>query len=118
MALKEWPAALPKMTSAAAVIFDFRGYPWLTFDILGHLSRSPMMQQRWYAPVITHPDRSRWEFDITERATVQPREPYIPGRKVFLTDGRAISFADSWMAMVAYYRLAQVRHGSVEFGNL
>jgi hypothetical protein len=108
MRVSDWQGALTRMTRASGLIFDVRGYPNLTFDILGNLSRSPMLQQRWYAPVITHPDRRRWEFDLTPRHTVHPREPYLEARKVFLTDGRARSFAESLVAMVAHYKLGEI----------
>ncbi len=104
----DWNAALPQMAGASSLIFDVRGYPRLNFEILGNLSPAPLLQQRWYTPVITHPDRTRWEFDISERATIPPVKPYLAGRKVFLIDGRAISFADSWMAMAEHYRLGEI----------
>ena len=106
--MADWNAALPQMAGAPSLIFDVRGYPQLNFEILGNLSRAPLLQQRWYTPVITHPDRTRWEFDISDRATIPALTPYVAGRKVFLTDGRAISFADSWMAMVEHYRLGEI----------
>jgi C-terminal processing protease CtpA/Prc len=37
-----------------------------------------------------------------------PAEPRISGRIVFLTDGRAISYAESWMGIIEAYRLADI----------
>jgi hypothetical protein len=108
LSVADWNASLPQMAEASSLIFDARGYPHLNFEILGNLSREPLLQQRWYTPVITYPERTRWEFDISDRATIQPRTPYVAGRKVFLTDGRTISFADSWMAMTEHYRLGEI----------
>jgi C-terminal processing protease CtpA/Prc len=110
MQVPDWEKALPQIARTAAVILDVRGYPWLNFDILGNLSRVPMLGQRFWAPIITHPGRRRWEWDISNRLRlkIQPRDPYIPGRKIFLTDGRAISFADSLMAVVEHYKLGDI----------
>ncbi|MHC4628783.1 MAG: S41 family peptidase, partial [Planctomycetota bacterium] len=37
-----------------------------------------------------------------------PKEPHIKGKVVFLTDGRAISYAESCMGFIEHYKLAEI----------
>ena len=40
--------------------------------------------------------------------TVAPREPYIAARKIFLSDGRIISYPDSLLAIVEHYKIGDI----------
>jgi C-terminal processing protease CtpA/Prc len=46
---------------------------------------------------------SNWE--------VEPREPRVRGNVVFLTNGRAISAAETFLGIVEHYRLAEIVGG-------
>jgi C-terminal processing protease CtpA/Prc len=37
-----------------------------------------------------------------------PRAPFFEARKAFITDGRAISYAESCLGIVEHYRLAEI----------
>jgi C-terminal processing protease CtpA/Prc len=42
---------------------------------------------------------------------VQPEKPYFSARRVFLTDGRAISYAETVMGIVEHYKLGEIVGG-------
>jgi C-terminal processing protease CtpA/Prc len=42
---------------------------------------------------------------------VQPEKPYFSARRVFLTDGRAISYAETVMGIVERYKLGAIVGG-------
>jgi hypothetical protein len=100
---------LPKLANARGVIFDMRGYPRLNPVFLQHLTNHRMQSARWNIPIVTRPDHERMtDFDTGGRWTLEPLSPRIGGRIVFLTDGRAISYAESVMGIVEHYRLGTI----------
>ena len=105
----DFEEVLPKLASARGVIFDMRGYPRVGPTFLRHLSDQPMQSARWNIPIVTRPDHEGMtEFDTRGRWDLQPLTPRIGGRIVFLTDGRAISYAESVMGIVEHYRLGEI----------
>jgi hypothetical protein len=56
-------------------------------------------------PVVRRPDREGLEWDTRGRWSLQPLQPRLTRNAVFLTDGRAISHAESWMGIVEAYKL-------------
>jgi C-terminal processing protease CtpA/Prc len=100
-------AALPQLAAAKAVIFDLRGYPGL-FGFLAHLSAERLESAIWQIPVVTRPDRVGPAEYATSRWDVEPKAPLIKGRMIFLTDGSAISAAETVMGIVEAYRLAHI----------
>ncbi len=103
-------AVLPKLASARGLVFDMRGYPRQvnTAALLAHLSRTPMTSPQWHIPVVTRPDRIGMRFQRGGEWNIQPLEPYLAAPRVFLVDGRAISYAESTMGIVENYKLAQI----------
>jgi C-terminal processing protease CtpA/Prc len=103
----DWVAALPRLTTAPGLILDIRG-PLTFSSFLGNLTREPLWSERWFVPTITHPDRSRWEYDDTLRWSIPPAEPFLQAQKTFLIDGRIISSVEGVAAMVEHYRIADL----------
>jgi hypothetical protein len=100
--------ALPRLAEARGVVFDVRGYPTdAGASILPHLLDAPERDRWMHVDRITGPfGRVGGVFDIGWN--VQPRTPAIAGRRVFLTDGRAISYAESVMGYVADRKLGTI----------
>jgi hypothetical protein len=48
------------------------------------------------------------EWDTGGRWSLQPAQPRLPKNIAFLTDGRAISYAESWMGIVEAYKLGAI----------
>lgn len=105
---EELTAALPRLATAKGVIFDLRGYPQRPSSrILRHLSDQTVRSAEWNVPVALRPDRQ----DVTWKAsrwTLTPEAPRIAGKVVFVTDGRAISKAESFLGVIEGARLAPI----------
>jgi C-terminal processing protease CtpA/Prc len=106
-----WPdisARIKDLAAAKGVVFDLRGYPNGNHMILSHLLREPDRDSAWMKiPLVVLPDREGWTFH--EMGWNLPKaSPRIEGRVVFLTDGRAISYAESFMSFVEHYKLGEI----------
>jgi C-terminal processing protease CtpA/Prc len=103
----DFNAALDRLAAAKGIVFDLRGYPNGSTVIISHLTDKPVSSARWTVPVITRPDRQGWIWDVSSW-DVQPRQPRLKGKTVFMTDGRAISYAETYMGIIAHYKLAEI----------
>lgn len=102
-------AALEDLAAAEGIVWDSRGYPGLGFDsFLPHLVAERSTSPQWHVPEATLPDR----LDQTTRKLpgwrIEPAEPRLAGRHVFLVDGRAISYAESCLGIVEHYELGEL----------
>ncbi len=76
--------------------------------MIAHLLPRPDTDRWMFIARTIYPDRERiagWEeygWNIT------PAEPHIGGKVVFITSGRAISYAESWMGYVEAYELGEI----------
>ncbi|MFG0260387.1 MAG: S41 family peptidase [Phycisphaerales bacterium JB041] len=101
--------AMPRLSSARGIVFDLRGYPGQAgFQLMPHLSREFVQSARWRVPIITRPDREDWRWNESGRWRLPPVEPYLDAKIAFLTDGRAISYAESIMGIVEAYRMGEI----------
>ncbi|HYO84218.1 MAG TPA: S41 family peptidase [Bryobacteraceae bacterium] len=100
---------LPKLAEARGIVFDVRGYPSFQSPskIFQHLLPSGGTSPQWHVPVIERPDREGMTFDRSNWQ-IQTAQPLLRGKKVFLTDGRAISYAESCMGIVEHYKLGEI----------
>ncbi|HKW99040.1 MAG TPA: S41 family peptidase [Bryobacteraceae bacterium] len=104
----EWNAALPRLALATGIVFDLRGYPLLGPGWLTHLSDSPLRSAQWHIPVITEPDHKNMQFERAGEWNLPPTQPYLKARRAVLTNASAISYAESVMGIVEYYKLAEI----------
>ena len=107
----DWKAVLPKIEKATGLIFDMRGYPSDEPLFLQHSRNEPMTSAQWHVPLVTLPDRREMKFERGGEWNLTPLQPYLGMKKVFLTDGRAISYAESCMGIVEHYRLGEIVGG-------
>jgi len=102
----DFARSLPRLVDAKGVIFDLRGYPWrVSTVVLTHLVDSTITCARWNIPLVTRPDHEGMAFEFSNW-TVPPVAPRIHGPIAFLIDGRAISYAETYLGMVEHYHLA------------
>jgi hypothetical protein len=105
-------AVMDKLVEAKGVVFDLRGYPSVdNHEVFCHLLTGRELRgEKWmWIPQIAYPDHENtlgwngfgWEW-------LQPKEPHIAGRVVFLTDASAVSGAESYMSYVEGYKLAEI----------
>ncbi len=102
-----WTAAIPDVTSAKGVVFDLRGYPQIT-SYLQYFANDTLNSAQWHIPIPSKPDRVDFAFHQDSSWVLPPLQPSISGRRVFLTDGRAISYAESEMGIVENYKIAEI----------
>jgi C-terminal processing protease CtpA/Prc len=108
---KELDEAVPKLAEARGIVFDLRGYPsGISPQTIGHLIDQPVTCAQWHVPVTYTPDRRNVAFTFSNWP-VQPEKPRFKGKVAFLTDGRAISYAETYMAIIEHYKLADIVGG-------
>jgi C-terminal processing protease CtpA/Prc len=97
------------MASAPGIVVDLRGYPRGTHPVLTHLTDEPLQSAHWMVPQIVYPDRENLVgYDRSGRWKMEPRQPIFTGGIVFLINGRAISYAESFMGIVEAYRPGEI----------
>jgi len=104
----DWNAVVPRLEKAKGIIFDMRGYPGQPgIQSLTHLTDNPVRSAKWNVSSAMLPDRldspyheSGWDLP--------PQKPYFNAPRVFLTDGRAISYAETVMGIVEHYKLGDI----------
>jgi hypothetical protein len=101
--------AVPKLAKASGIVFDLRGYPRVGPRWMTHLSDNVADSAQWHVPIITQPDHQNMQFDHRPGWNLQPEKPYFGAKRVVLTAGSAISYAESTMGIVDAYRLATIR---------
>jgi len=105
------------LAAAHGVIFDLRGYPSGNHEILRHLSDTPFQSARFLVPQITRPDGAEPVEYRDGRWNMAPAQPRIGGNVVFVTDERAISYAESVMGIVEHYRMGEIVGGATAGTN-
>jgi C-terminal processing protease CtpA/Prc len=100
---------IAELAGARGVVFDLRGYPNGNHQVISHLLSSPDTSTAWMrVPHIVYPDQKN-VVEFAEYGWQLPAlEPHIAGKVVFITDGRAISYAESFMGFIEGYRLAEI----------
>jgi C-terminal processing protease CtpA/Prc len=104
---KIFSSLLDQLVDARGIIFDLRGYPAVSSGWLAHLIDQPVSSAQFYMPQITTPDFQDMTFEEVGWS-IEPTAPRLRTRIVFLTDGRAISRAETQLGIVAHYRLAEI----------
>jgi hypothetical protein len=107
--MAEIRARIDELASARGVIFDLRGYPNANHEVISHLLESPDTSGAWMrVPQVIYPDRENIAGYQNHGWNLPAREPRITGKVVFITDGRAISYAESFMSFIEGYGLAEI----------
>jgi uncharacterized protein (TIGR03437 family) len=89
-------------------VFDYRGYP--QFFPLNNLATGVRTTFQMLIPTPRLPDRMAAGFQSSSW-TVSPASPLLTAKAVFLTDGRAISYAESSLISVAAANLGDIVGG-------
>jgi len=108
---------LETLATARGLVFDVRGYPGdAGAGILPHLVDAPETDRWMHVAKIVGPfyETAGW-LDLGW--DVKPTSPRIAGKVVFLTDGGAISYAESVMGYVADRKLGTIVGGTTAGTN-
>jgi hypothetical protein len=100
-------AALPRLASAAGIVFDLRGYVRTTDWLLAHLIAAPVDTRREMVPVWPRPDREAVRYEPIATPVV-PAAPRLQGRLAFLGSARDVGAAESFLATVAELHLGAI----------
>lgn len=105
--MEDYRKALPNLVKAKGLIFDMRGYPnEVALDVLARATPKPFISAFWNIPKVLAP--GKMEFMQSTWPPTGPIEPQFKGKVAFLTDGRAISYAESVMAIVQHYKIGEI----------
>jgi len=100
---------LDALARAKGVIFDLRGYPKGNHEIICHLLKEKDTSNAWMQiPQIIYPDREKIAGYQKMGWNLMVKEPHIEGKVIFITDGRAISYAESFLSFIEYYKLGEI----------
>jgi C-terminal processing protease CtpA/Prc len=100
---------LDTLAQAESVVFDVRGYPeGGNQELLQHLSSDTLRSAHFEVPKMIYPDRQKIAGYTGGRWTLPPKSPQFSGEVAFLTDARAISYAESIMGIVEHYDLGTI----------
>jgi hypothetical protein len=102
----DFDAALDELAMARGI--DLRGYPRTGAKPLQHLIDGPTRSARWNVPILRRPDREGVDWDTGGRWDLQPAQPRLTKNVAVLTNGSAISYAESWMGIVEAYKLGEI----------
>lgn len=99
---------LPDLEKAKVIICDLRGSPTRNQGLLPYLLTDDEISKDWkQLPQIISPDyrqvtyrKSGWE--------IKRKSPQLTAKIIFLADGRSISFAESVLNLVKYYKLGTI----------
>jgi len=94
---------------ARGVVFDLRGYPKSNHGVISHLLEERDTSTAWMrVPLIIYPDQENIVGYQEHGWRLLPKKPHIEGKVVFLTDGRAISYAESFLSFIEHYKLGEI----------
>ncbi|MES2730166.1 MAG: S41 family peptidase [Bacteroidota bacterium] len=98
---------LPELAKAKAIICDLRGYPKGNHEFISHLLTQKDTTASWMRiPKIIRPDQKQLAGYVPEGWAMEPKKPHLNAKIIFITDGRAISYAESFMGYIEGYKLA------------
>ena len=107
--MKEINDKIEELADARGVVFDLRGYPNGNHLVINHLLTEKDTSMAWMkVPMIIYPDQENIPEFREVGWGLSPLKPRIKGKVVFLTDGRAISYAESFMSFIEHYKLAEI----------
>ena len=104
----DFKQALPRLKQASGIVFDLRGYPNKISTIaIAHLIDEPITCAQWHVPVVTKPDRVQMEYSFSNWS-VTALKPRLKAKVAFITDGSAISYAETYLGIIEHYGLAEI----------
>jgi hypothetical protein len=105
----EIKAKIHDLAGAKGVIFDLRGYPNSNHEVICHLLKENDTSDAWMQiPFIIYPDQENVAGYQKMGWKLVAKQPYIKGKVVFITDGRAISYAESFISFIEHYKLTEI----------
>lgn len=100
---------MPELEASKAIICDLRGYPNGNDGLIEHLLTVKDTSDHWMKiPEIIYPDQENVVNLKPYNWSLEPKAPHINAEIIFIIDGRAISYAESYMGFIDHYDLATI----------
>ena len=103
----QFRARLADLARARGLIFDLRGYPRMPHEFLTHLSDRPVRSAIFAAPTYLRPDRQGATYGDGSW-NLPAQAPRFTSNFVFVTNGSAISYAESVLGVIANNHLGDI----------
>ena len=100
-------AWMPQLEQARSIICDLRGYPKGNHELIAHFLTETENTKWMYIPQITYPEYQQVTYS-DGGWNMHPINPHLTAKVFFLTDGSAISYAESYMGFIKDLHLATV----------
>jgi len=107
ISMEEINGLMPELQKAKAIICDLRGYPKGNHDLIRHLLKAKDTAQWMWIPRIIYPDYEQVTYDKMGWS-LEPSEPTLSAKIVFITNASAISYAESYLGYIEGYKLATI----------
>ncbi|PWJ42904.1 S41 family peptidase [Sediminitomix flava] len=107
----EIKAKMDELNESKAIICDLRGYPKGSHFLINYLLPQKDTSRQWMqVPKIIYPDQENivgytkhaWNLSYIRNSKLSDK------KIIFITDGRAISYAESYMSFIEHYDLATI----------
>ncbi|GAB3202949.1 C-terminal processing protease CtpA/Prc [Pontibacter aydingkolensis] len=107
--MEEIKKFMPQLQQSKAIICDLRGYPNGNHELIQYLMSSADTSRRWIQiPQIIYPDQEKLVDYEKANWLMKPKRPQLTAKIIFLIDGSAISYAESYMSFIEHYKLATI----------
>ncbi len=101
--------ALPELKKSRVIICDLRGYPNGNHKFIEYLLPRNDTSKYWMqVPLTIYPDRERIAGWQNFGWGLKPSDTHLDAKIIFLIDGQAISYAESYMSFIENYKLATI----------
>lgn len=116
---------MDKLAKATTIICDLRGYPNSNHKFIQYLLSKDDTSSSWMqVPQIIYPDYNVSGFD-KKGWKLKTLKPHLKAKIIFIIDGSAISYSESFMGFIEEYKLATIvgeptagSNGNVNIVNL
>jgi hypothetical protein len=97
---------LPQLKQAKAIICDLRGYPNSNHDFISYLLDKNDTNKWMFVPHIIYPDHENIVGYEKYGWDLKSKKPHLSAKIIFIIDGHAISYAESYLGFIEGYNLA------------
>lgn len=94
-------------------------------DFTAHIVKQPVRTAKWNIPINLFPDRLSTFYDTSGRWNIEPKQPYIKAKLIFLTHPDIVSSGETFLGIIDNYKLGRFvgdttagTNGNANFINL
>ncbi len=106
--MKTIDSLLPELKKARAIICDLRGYPNSNHKFINYLLKENDNDKWMFVPRFIYPDQENLAGYADYGWSMRIMEPHLKAKIIFIIDGSAISYAESYMGFIEGHKLATI----------